>query len=165
MRKWRVQFSIHSSNNIDFAYWLFSTYNNSFLFCVIIDNLSVHQSHVNLSKSAANVTESLLIEFESFRFISSLVYYHFACNILFITVYFVFSADSVTMTTSKPLSLLGSAVPGLQSMLSSLPSAPSNLEAVITSTRFITLAWEQPSANADSITGYSIFYQQEGSER
>ena len=50
-------------------------------------------------------------------------------------------------------------------LLHSVPSAPSNLQALITSTRFITLAWDQPESNNLHITGYSVFYQQEGSER
>jgi len=70
-------------------------------------------------------------------------------------------ADSSLVTTTRPLSLIG----GSSVVLHSVPMAPTNLEAVITSTRFITLAWEPPTTTHGPITGYSIFYQQEGSER
>lgn len=73
----------------------------------------------------------------------------------------VMTADSSLVTTTRPLSLLG----GSSVVLQSVPAAPTNLEAVITSTRFITLAWEPPSSTNGPITGYSIFYQQDGSER
>ena len=65
------------------------------------------------------------------------------------------------MTTPRPVSLLGPG-PGL---ITGLPSAPRGLEAVITSTRFITLAWEAPGPDTGAVTGYSVYYQQEGSER
>ena len=42
---------------------------------------------------------------------------------------------------------------------------PTDVRAMIVSTRFITLAWDQPESNNLHITGYSVFYQQEGSER
>lgn len=70
-------------------------------------------------------------------------------------------ADSSLVTTTRPLSLIG----GSSVVLHSVPVAPTNLEAVITSTRFITLAWEPPTSTNGPITGYSIFYQQDGSER
>ena len=94
------------------------------------------------------------------------------CNFSFYILYFLFpvcmfyiffsySAETLTgITTTRPLTLLGSNL-----LLHSVPSAPSNLQALITSTRFITLAWDQPESNNLHITGYSVFYQQEGSER
>ena len=63
------------------------------------------------------------------------------------------------MTSPRPVSLLGRV-----SGLGGLPGPPTSLEAVITSTRFITLAW-QPPETAATITGYSVYYQQQGSER
>ena len=33
------------------------------------------------------------------------------------------------------------------------------------STRFLTLSWEAPDSTDNDITGYSVFYQEEGSER
>ena len=80
-------------------------------------------------------------------------------NLLIYFVYF-FSADSNLVTTPRPLSLLGRA-----SGLSGLPGPPQGLEAVITSTRFMTLAWEAPTKDTVTITGYSVYYQQQGSER
>ena len=72
------------------------------------------------------------------------------------------------MSSPRPVSMLGPG-PGLVSLSSvagrAVPGPPTNLEAVITSTRFITLAWEPPSSNTAAITGYSVYYQQEGSER
>ena len=87
-------------------------------------------------------------------------------------------SGSPSETTARPqLPLLGG--PGV--LLHSVPSSPSSLQAVITSTRyhqlhsavlkftvfcrFVTLAWEAPSSPNGPITGYSVFYQQEGSER
>ena len=85
--------------------------------------------------------------------------FKFACFIF----YFFYSAETPSgLTTTRPLTLLGS---NLLSAHHSVPSAPSNLQAVITSTRFITLSWDQPTSNNLHITGYSVYYQQEGSER
>ena len=78
-------------------------------------------------------------------------------------ILFFYSAETPSgITTTRPLTLLGS---NLLPAHHSVPSAPSNLEAVITSTRFITLSWDQPTSNNLHITGYSVYYQQEGSER
>ena len=81
-------------------------------------------------------------------------------NLLIYFVYF-FSADSNLVTTPRPVSLLGRS----SGLTSGRPGAPRGLEAVITSTRFITLAWEAPSSDTTDITGYSVYYQQQGSER
>ncbi|XP_046645538.1 neogenin-like isoform X3 [Daphnia pulicaria] len=48
---------------------------------------------------------------------------------------------------------------------SSLPSAPRDVEALIVSSRFVTLRWKEPVRTNGQIIGYSIFYRQEGSER
>ena len=78
-------------------------------------------------------------------------------------ILFFYSAETPSgITTTRPLTLLGS---NLLPALHSVPSAPSNLQAVITSTRFITLSWDPPANNNLQITGYSAYYQQEGSER
>ncbi len=51
-------------------------------------------------------------------------------------------------------------------MFQNTPSAPSKVGAVIVSTRFITLSWDQPeSTNGGEIEGYSVFYKEEGSDR
>jgi neogenin len=47
----------------------------------------------------------------------------------------------------------------------SLPSAPRDVEALIVSSRFVTLRWKEPVRTNGQIIGYSIFYRQEGSER
>lgn len=47
----------------------------------------------------------------------------------------------------------------------SLPSAPRDVEALIVSSRFVTLRWKEPVRTSGQIIGYSIFYRQEGSER
>ena len=73
------------------------------------------------------------------------------------------AADSNLVTTPRPISLFGRST-GL-SGLSGLPGPPLGLEAVITSTRFMTLAWEAPTQDTATITGYSVYYQQQGSER
>jgi len=70
-------------------------------------------------------------------------------------------ADPDSHTTTRPLSLIG----GSPVLLPSVPSAPSDLSAVIVSTRFVTLAWEPPTAINGQLTGYSVFYKQPGSER
>jgi hypothetical protein len=89
--------------------------------------------------------------------------FHISLFVLIILSWFilVMTADSSLVTTTRPLSLIG----GSSVVLHSVPVAPTNLEAVITSTRFITLAWEPPTSTNGPITGYSIFYQQDGSER
>jgi neogenin len=46
-----------------------------------------------------------------------------------------------------------------------LPSAPRELKAVIVSARFVTLSWNPPEKVNGQILTYSVFYQQEGSER
>jgi len=71
----------------------------------------------------------------------------------------------VAATTPRPiLSLLGGPGGG-QLGGGGVPGPPTNLQAVITSTRFVTLSWEPPTSPASQITGYSVFYQQEGSVR
>lgn len=45
------------------------------------------------------------------------------------------------------------------------PSAPTDLTAVIVSTRFITLSWRRPATASDNIQGYSVVYKQAGSDR
>jgi neogenin len=46
-----------------------------------------------------------------------------------------------------------------------LPSAPRELKAVIVSARFVTLSWNPPEKVNGHVLTYSVFYQQEGSER
>ena len=89
-----------------------------------------------------------------------LVFYVEVC--MFYILFFYSAETPSGITTTRPLTLLGS---NLLPAHHSVPSAPSNLEAVITSTRFITLSWDQPTSNNLHITGYSVYYQQEGSER
>ena len=45
------------------------------------------------------------------------------------------------------------------------PSAPSSVTAVVVSTRFITLSWDQPESTNGDVEGYSVFYKEEGSDR
>ena len=45
------------------------------------------------------------------------------------------------------------------------PSAPREVEALIVSSRFITLRWKEPAKTNGHIIGYSVFYRQDGSER
>lgn len=45
------------------------------------------------------------------------------------------------------------------------PSAPRDVEALIVSSRFVTLRWKEPIKTSGVIVGYSVFYRQEGSER
>jgi hypothetical protein len=77
------------------------------------------------------------------------------------------SVAGVVVTTPRPtLSLLGGGTGGSSSVvLQGVPGPPTNLQAVITSTRFVTLTWEPPTSPGSQITGYSVFYQQEGSVR
>ena len=44
---------------------------------------------------------------------------------------------------------------------------PTDVRALIVSTRFITLAWEKPDLldSGEAIVGYSVFYKQQGSDR
>lgn len=45
------------------------------------------------------------------------------------------------------------------------PSSPRDVEALIVSSRFVTLRWKEPVRTNGPIIGYSVFYRQEGSER
>ena len=45
------------------------------------------------------------------------------------------------------------------------PNAPTDVKAMIVSTRFITLSWTRPTSTNGGIMGYSVFYKQDGSER
>ncbi|KAK3094564.1 hypothetical protein FSP39_003463 [Pinctada imbricata] len=50
--------------------------------------------------------------------------------------------------------------------IANLPTKPRNLTAAIVSKRFVTLKWESPlSSGATSITAYSVFWRERGSER
>ena len=51
------------------------------------------------------------------------------------------------------------------SLLQNTPSAPSNVEAVIVSTRFVTLSWDRPDSTNGDVEGYSVFYKEAGSDR
>ena len=46
-----------------------------------------------------------------------------------------------------------------------LPSAPRDVEPMMVSSRFVTLRWKEPLKPNGDITGYSVLYRQEGSER
>ena len=48
---------------------------------------------------------------------------------------------------------------------SNTPSAPLDLKAAIVATRFVSLSWSPPQISKEPINGYSIFYNQEGSDR
>ncbi|XP_026287667.1 netrin receptor DCC isoform X2 [Frankliniella occidentalis] len=45
------------------------------------------------------------------------------------------------------------------------PSEPRDLEAVIVTTRFVTLRWKEPEEKNGDIDTYSVFYRQDGSQR
>lgn len=45
------------------------------------------------------------------------------------------------------------------------PSEPRDLEAVIVTTRFVTLRWKEPEEKNGDIETYSVFYRQDGSQR
>ena len=45
------------------------------------------------------------------------------------------------------------------------PSAPLDLKAALKGSRFVTLSWSPPKVSKEPINGYSIFYQQVGSNR
>ena len=84
----------------------------------------------------------------------------FLINFILLKFYFGLYAVVGGVTTARPLSLLGGG------LLKGVPGPPTNLEAVITSTRFLTLSWEHPAdLDTEQITGYSVFYTQQGSER
>ena len=51
------------------------------------------------------------------------------------------------------------------SLLHKTPSAPADVEAVIVSTRFVTLSWERPESTNGDVEGYSVFYKEAGSDR
>ncbi|XP_023289160.1 neogenin isoform X2 [Orussus abietinus] len=53
----------------------------------------------------------------------------------------------------------------LESIDSSLPTAPRNLSLVIVKTRFVTLRWQEPESTNGDILNYYIYYKQEGSQR
>ena len=46
-----------------------------------------------------------------------------------------------------------------------VPSAPRDVEAVIVSSRFVTLRWKEPLHSHGSVVGYSVLYRQDGSDR
>ncbi|KAK2725812.1 neogenin-like isoform X1 [Artemia franciscana] len=49
--------------------------------------------------------------------------------------------------------------------LKDTPSAPRNLEAVIVSSRFVTLQWKEPAKTNGEILAYTVYYKQEDSGR
>ena len=51
------------------------------------------------------------------------------------------------------------------SLLHKTPSAPANVDAVIVSTRFVTLSWDRPDSTNGDVEGYSVFYKEAGSDR
>ena len=67
-----------------------------------------------------------------------------------------------TLTYKKKIFFSGS-IGGF--VFSNTPSPPLDFTAAIVSTRFITLSWSPPQMSKEPITGYSIFYRQEGSDR
>lgn len=45
------------------------------------------------------------------------------------------------------------------------PGAPKDLKAPVVEARFVVLSWKPPPRNSEDIVAYSVYYQQEGSER
>ena len=64
-----------------------------------------------------------------------------------------------TSSSNPTNSLLGDLV------FRNVPSSPGEVSAVVVSTRFITLSWAPPTVTNGPIQGYSVFYNQRGSER
>ena len=62
--------------------------------------------------------------------------------------------------------LVGGGGIGLNELKDAL-GPPTDVRALIVSTRFITLAWEKPDMLdiGEGIVGYSVFYKQQGSDR
>lgn len=58
---------------------------------------------------------------------------------------------------------IGSSEPPVR--LPGAPSEPRDLEAVIVTTRFVTLRWKEPEDKNGDIDTYSVFYRQDGSQR
>ena len=82
------------------------------------------------------------------------------------------SADSGTREAVAPSAPVDRQTPDQPDTLitdgsdgSLLPSAPRDVEALIVSSRFVTLRWKEPVRTNGPIVGYSVFYRQEGSER
>ncbi len=70
------------------------------------------------------------------------------------------SDDGAAPESSQPDSFMTDGSDG-----SLLPSAPRDVEALIVSSRFVTLRWKEPVRTNGPVIGYSVFYRQEGSER
>lgn len=50
-------------------------------------------------------------------------------------------------------------------LLDVLPGPPRDLKAPLVEARFVVLSWKPPIVNGEDIKTYSVYYQQEGSER
>lgn len=50
-------------------------------------------------------------------------------------------------------------------LLDVLPGPPRDLKAPVVEARFVVLSWKPPVVNSEDIITYSVYYQQEGSER
>lgn len=80
--------------------------------------------------------------------------------------------DERTVESSQPDSFItdgmggsGVATVSAADPVSVTPSAPRDVEALIVSSRFVTLRWKEPIRTNGPVIGYSVFYRQEGSER
>ncbi|GFT51976.1 neogenin [Nephila pilipes] len=78
----------------------------------------------------------------------------------------VLDADAPEPTTSAPFtSLYFPNIPGELQYHTEGPSAPENVTAIITNTRFITLSWEQPRQRNRDIMYYVVYYKEANSTR
>ena len=143
----------------------------------IICNVHYFASHSSISFFSYNLYANFNIHarysFACYTFI--LLPYIFYLLVLFILLLF-FSVGLMAAGSGGAGGAVAAAVTTARSILpilgggggggsgSGVPGPPANLQAVITSTRFVTLSWEPPSSPTP-ITGYSVFYQQEGSVR
>ena len=108
------------------------------------------------------------------------IFYFFSFIYVFPWLFFFFvCSDSVLVTTSGGTPVFKSAhadpytagnevyagTDTAAAAKGSAPGAPTAVQALIVSTRFITLAWDKPDANAEGIVGYSVFYKQQESDR
>ncbi|XP_076322719.1 neogenin-like isoform X3 [Tachypleus tridentatus] len=70
-----------------------------------------------------------------------------------------------THTTHTSVTIPHMDVIGDQPLLKEVPTSPQRVTAVIVSTRFVTLSWQEPVLTNGLITAYSVYYKGEGSSR